>query len=218
MTLLDLVSIVVVAANWCVLAYFVALNTSYLGLIALAVREFRHHLRRRPWAGLEDAYADPLTLGVSVVMPAYNEEAGVVEGGPGDARAAVPPLRGRRHRRRLHRRDLRAAERGVRPGHRRAGGAGRRPDPGPGALRTRPAAQLRAAGRGPQGHDGKTDALNTGLNVAQYPLVCMADADSILDPEALLAVAKPFGTTRCESWPPAGWSVSSTAARCAPAG
>jgi len=39
---------------------------------------------------------------------------------------------------------------------------------------------------------GKTDAVNTGINVAQYPLVCMVDADSVLDPQALLSVAKPF--------------------------
>ena len=39
---------------------------------------------------------------------------------------------------------------------------------------------------------GKTDALNTGINLARQPLVCMVDADSILDPQALLTVAKPF--------------------------
>src|SRR5262249_11350123 len=39
---------------------------------------------------------------------------------------------------------------------------------------------------------GKTDALNVGINLAQHPLVCMVDADSVLDPQALLSVAKPF--------------------------
>ncbi|MFA7323572.1 MAG: glycosyltransferase [Candidatus Nanopelagicales bacterium] len=32
---------------------------------------------------------------------------------------------------------------------------------------------------------GKADSLNTGLNYAQYPLVCAIDADTILDPGAL---------------------------------
>lgn len=32
---------------------------------------------------------------------------------------------------------------------------------------------------------GKSDSLNTGLNYAQYPLVCAIDADTILDPGAL---------------------------------
>ena len=39
---------------------------------------------------------------------------------------------------------------------------------------------------------GKIDAINTGINLARYPLVCMVDADSILDPDALLVVSKPF--------------------------
>ena len=39
---------------------------------------------------------------------------------------------------------------------------------------------------------GKTDSLNVGINLAKHPLVCMVDADSVLDPQALLSVAKPF--------------------------
>jgi cellulose synthase/poly-beta-1,6-N-acetylglucosamine synthase-like glycosyltransferase len=38
----------------------------------------------------------------------------------------------------------------------------------------------------------RSDPLNVGLNAARHPLVCMVDADSILDPDALLRVAKPF--------------------------
>jgi cellulose synthase/poly-beta-1,6-N-acetylglucosamine synthase-like glycosyltransferase len=39
---------------------------------------------------------------------------------------------------------------------------------------------------------GKADALNVGINTARKELVCMADADSLLDPEALLHVSRPF--------------------------
>jgi cellulose synthase/poly-beta-1,6-N-acetylglucosamine synthase-like glycosyltransferase len=39
---------------------------------------------------------------------------------------------------------------------------------------------------------GKADALNVGINLAQHDLVCMVDADSVLDPDALLSVVKPF--------------------------
>ena len=37
---------------------------------------------------------------------------------------------------------------------------------------------------------GKSDALNAGLNAASYPLVCSIDADSVLESDALLRVAR----------------------------
>ena len=39
---------------------------------------------------------------------------------------------------------------------------------------------------------GKADALNVGINVSRYPLICAIDADSILEDDALLKVSKPF--------------------------
>jgi cellulose synthase/poly-beta-1,6-N-acetylglucosamine synthase-like glycosyltransferase len=38
----------------------------------------------------------------------------------------------------------------------------------------------------------KGDASNAGINASRYPLVCITDADAVLDEEALLRVAKPF--------------------------
>ena len=39
---------------------------------------------------------------------------------------------------------------------------------------------------------GKADALNCGLNLARYPLVCCMDGDSLLENDALLRVVRPF--------------------------
>lgn len=39
---------------------------------------------------------------------------------------------------------------------------------------------------------GKADALNCGLNVARYPLVCCMDGDSLIEHDALLRVVRPF--------------------------
>lgn len=39
---------------------------------------------------------------------------------------------------------------------------------------------------------GKADALNAGLNVARAPLVCAIDADTLLEPDALIRVVRPY--------------------------
>lgn len=39
---------------------------------------------------------------------------------------------------------------------------------------------------------GKADALNAGINIARAPIVCSMDADSLLEPDALLRAIRPF--------------------------
>lgn len=39
---------------------------------------------------------------------------------------------------------------------------------------------------------GKADALNAGINVSRAPIFCSMDADSLLEPDALLRVVRPF--------------------------
>ncbi|MFW5967237.1 MAG: glycosyltransferase family 2 protein, partial [Persicimonas sp.] len=39
---------------------------------------------------------------------------------------------------------------------------------------------------------GKADALNVGINTARYPLICCADADTIVTRKALLRMVEPF--------------------------
>lgn len=39
---------------------------------------------------------------------------------------------------------------------------------------------------------GKSDALNAGINLSTAPLICAMDADSLLEPDALLRVVQPF--------------------------
>jgi cellulose synthase/poly-beta-1,6-N-acetylglucosamine synthase-like glycosyltransferase len=180
-------------ADVATLGYFVVLHSSYLALIVMAVLEFARHLRRVPYAGAEDMFRSPLTLPVSVIVPAHNEGAGIV--------AAVTAMTALRYPRyevvvvddgstddtfeRLRARfDLVEVPRLV-----------------PAEVPYRaPVRSVHVARANPEtltvvrkANGGKADALNVGINLARHPLVCMVDADSVLDPDALLSVAKPFG-------------------------
>ena len=173
-----------------ILVYFVLINTSLLTLIVLAYLEFRAQQRRRAsalsWQGAG------LAPGVSLLVPAYNEEAGIVT-----AVKSFLTLRYPRHEvvviddgstdatfarleeafdlvpvpRELPREiPVRARVLGVfvpRDG------------------RTRLVVVRKE-------NSGKTEALNLGINAASEPLVAMLDGDSILEPDGLLHVTRPY--------------------------
>lgn len=181
--------------NWIdvpILAYFLIINTSYLLLIVLAILEFTDHLRRAPFAGLEEDAASPLTLPVSLVIPAYREEVMIEQ--------AVRALLALRY-----------------PTFEVVIVVDGDPDPTLDALRdafdlvevpmvasnqvpVRESPKALYLPREPRlpiqvvvkANSGRADSCNVGVNFAQYPLVAVIDADSILDPDALLVVAKPF--------------------------
>jgi cellulose synthase/poly-beta-1,6-N-acetylglucosamine synthase-like glycosyltransferase len=173
-----------------VLLYFLAINTSYLLLITLAAMEFARLLRRVPFAGYDEAYASPLTLPVSLVVPAWNERAGIVE-----AVRGMLSLRYPQH-------EIVVVDDGstddtvelLREAFELRSVPRRVPQDVPtrGEVlevllsATVPLTVVRTT------NSGRSDSLNTGVNAARYPLVCFVDADSILDPESLLTVAKPF--------------------------
>jgi cellulose synthase/poly-beta-1,6-N-acetylglucosamine synthase-like glycosyltransferase len=189
----DVIREVLRVSDWLIFAYFVALNSSYLVLILMAGLEFGKHLRRAPFAGADDMFRSPLTLPVSVIVPAYNEGAGIV--------AAVQAMTSLRYPRyevvvvddgssddtfeRLRAQfDLVEVPRVV---------------PGEVPYRSHVLSVHVARGHPEtltvvrKTNGGKADALNVGINLARHPLICMVDADSVLDPDALLSVAKPFG-------------------------
>ena len=59
-------------------AYFAVLNLTYIVFTGLAWRSIMRHLRA-PLPRGHEALASPLTPPVSLLLPAYNEEAGIVE-------------------------------------------------------------------------------------------------------------------------------------------
>src|SRR3954451_8071625 len=60
--------------NSFVIFYFLVLNSLYLGMVLIAAAHTRRAHRIPAESALEDVFANPLTPGVSVLVPAYNEE------------------------------------------------------------------------------------------------------------------------------------------------
>ncbi|SDQ68860.1 glycosyltransferase family 2 protein [Quadrisphaera sp. DSM 44207] len=177
---------------WPVLVYFLLINTSYLVLVALAALDHARHLRRVPFAGYDEVHASPLTTPVSVLVPAHDEEAGIVP-----AVGAMLALRYPVH-------EVVVVDDGSRDATferlAEAYGLVQVPRELPQDVATRGrvlSVHVPRDGRTPlvvvrKENGGRSDALNVAVNAARHELVCFVDADSILDPDALLTVTKPF--------------------------
>ena len=175
-----------------VLAYFILLNSWYLVLVGLAGSSIVRALGRETPGERYDLAGNPFVPGVSIVLPAHNEapvivdsvramlslqyprlEVIVVDDGSTDATFEV--LRDTF--------DLVEVPWVV-------------PELVPVVepvtsawipTEDQPLLVLRKASAGM-----KSDPLNAGINAARLPLVCMVDADALLEPQALMEVARPF--------------------------
>ena len=76
---MSLLEAALVAFSVASFVYFVIIDVLYLLLTGLAWNDLRGTIWRRRYLGLDEAFASPLTPGISVLVPAFNEEAGIVE-------------------------------------------------------------------------------------------------------------------------------------------
>lgn len=176
--------------NYIVLFYFVVLNLVYLCTSFFAFGALRRYSLRMKSLDLTDlitsAWAPPITL----IAPAYNEEATCVESvrslltleypeyeilvvNDGSVDGTIERLTeafNLQPASRVLTAELESAE--VRQ-----------------VLRSRRHPNLWVIDKE---NGGKADALNAGLNYCQTPLFCAMDADSLIEPEALIRIVRPF--------------------------
>lgn len=179
-----------VAVAVATLAYFAVLNGVYLVFTAIAWKDLHRHARRARHAPTEEMFTSPLTPGISVLVPAYDEEVVIVE-----TVRSLLALRYPRHQvvvvndgstdatleRLRDAFDLVPVRKVLR-----------------GAIPTAPVRAAYVSRRNPRlwvvdkVNGGKADALNCGLGAADYPYVAAVDADALIEEGALLRVAQPI--------------------------
>lgn len=178
------------AFNWVVLGYFVLLNGVYLGASLFAFSALRRYSLRLRSLDLTDLITSSGAPPISLIAPAHNEAVTCVESvrslltieypdyevivvNDGSTDATVERLTAAF--------DLEPATRVPTA-----------------ALPTAAVKQVLRSRTHPslwlvdKENGGKADALNAGLNYCYTPVFCAMDADSILEPQALIRIVRPF--------------------------
>jgi cellulose synthase/poly-beta-1,6-N-acetylglucosamine synthase-like glycosyltransferase len=189
--MLDVLESVLVGLNWAILVYFLAVNGFLLLLLAMAAIDLRSQ-RLDVWQeGRWRLLGSDVAPVISILAPAHDEERTVTESvrslltlrypslevvvvndGSGDGTLATL------------RRDFELVEIHSAPIRRR--------------IETQPIRGLYRSRRTPalvvvdKENGGKADALNAGLLVATGDLACAIDADTIVEPDALQRMIRPF--------------------------
>lgn len=181
---------ILLASEWLVLVYFLFVNTFYALLLVSAGLELRRY-RLSGWRqGLQRILSSEIAPRVSIIAPAYNEEATVVASVRALLMLAYPDLEVVVVNDGSSDGTLAVLEREFELSPVRPSVAGELPYE-----------QIRRVYRSQRSpglvvidkqNGGKADALNAGLDTAAGELVCAIDADTLIEPDALLRIVRPF--------------------------
>jgi cellulose synthase/poly-beta-1,6-N-acetylglucosamine synthase-like glycosyltransferase len=176
--------------SWLAFAYFVAYGVCQITFTLVAWRRLAAGRHARAFTPLDEIYASPFTPAVSIILPAYNEEAGVV--------ASVHSLLDLRY----PRHEVIVVNDGSTDGTIDRLREAFELVPVREALRTRiPTASVRGGFVSrmhpnlwvvDKDNGGKADALNAGINASANSYFCAIDADAVLEQDALLRIVLPF--------------------------
>jgi cellulose synthase/poly-beta-1,6-N-acetylglucosamine synthase-like glycosyltransferase len=177
------------AAQWVFLLYFAGLNVVYIGLNLVALRVIGRESALRevePAAG----YGAGLEPAVSLLVPAYNEEATIAASVRSMMQLEYPEF------------EIIVINDGSKDRTLEVLKQEFALQPFPEAYRIAlPVQPVHAVYRSPlhprlrvidKANGGKADALNAGINAARHALFCGVDADSILQRDSLRRIVEPF--------------------------
>ncbi|WP_243286830.1 glycosyltransferase family 2 protein [Geothrix terrae] len=183
-------AVILAFAEWGILLYYLAMQLTNLSLILRAFFSIRSYLDAVRIDRLDTAFETSHYKPITLICPVYNEEAGAVPSvnslislrypefqvvvvSDGSTDATLERL--------VKAFKLQPSQRVVRH-----------------LLPTQEVRGIYESAYVPnlvvvdKANGGKADALNCGINLARYPLVCCMDGDSLLENDALLRIARPF--------------------------
>jgi cellulose synthase/poly-beta-1,6-N-acetylglucosamine synthase-like glycosyltransferase len=178
------------AFGWFIFVYMVFIICFYSLMLLFSFRQLRKELRLNKYEMYEELMMEGATKPISILVPAYNEEAGiydsvrsllnihyhefeiiVINDGSKDDTLAVM----------IEKFNMKAVRKVIQTNiltkHIR------------GVYRSEIFENLYVIDKE---NGGKADALNAGLNLSNYPYFCSLDGDSILEQDAFLKVMKPI--------------------------
>ena len=173
-----------------ILSYFLAINFVYFVMLIVsyfAVLKYRRHVRHEQWRRI---IRSPLTMPVTIIAPAYNEELTIEDSVMSLLMLEYPEF------------EVVVVNDGSRDSTLEKLKAAYKLHQIPSDIDMKvDCEEILGIYRTPDNpnlvvvdklNGGKADALNAGINVSKYPLICSIDADSLLEGGALVRVAKPF--------------------------
>lgn len=178
------------AIVFAVFCYYVALHGTYLLLILLGAAQHRRYYRGIKFGEFERISESDLSLPISVVMAAYNEETMVLDAVLGALGLRYPEFEVILVNDGSTDRSLQILIEHF--GLERVDKVYKR------HFKTRPVRAIYQSREYPnlvvvdKENGRRADALNAGVDVARYPLICQTDADCIIEEDALLRIARPF--------------------------
>jgi cellulose synthase/poly-beta-1,6-N-acetylglucosamine synthase-like glycosyltransferase len=176
--------------NLLFLAYFVFVNGFYLLLIVLSSRVVKRYGRICAMTEYDGIFGTTFYKPVSVIVPAHNEEATIAHTVLSALAVRYPEL------------EVVVVNDGSTDGTLDELTRSFDLVPAPGTVRCDiPCRQIRGLYDSltypglrvvDKEQGGKADALNAGINVSSFPLVCNIDADSIIDVRSMVQITRPF--------------------------
>ena len=177
-------------ANFAILVYFLALNSFYALLLVLSIPEIWEQTRLAEDDDFQRLMQSDALPPITILVPAYNEQKTI--------EASVTAILA------LHYRNYEVvvvndgSKDGTLEALRHAFDLYEVPRTYPETIPTKP---LRALYRSrartklvviDKENGGKADSLNAAINASRFPLVIAVDADTLIEPDALLRLTRPF--------------------------